>query len=226
MLVYSVLLTVCVVSLTVNTCNLTRLPRSWSWSSLFNICVFHLGLLSAVGRGWVTGMRALLLAFGVLPLLLELFSLWEYRESSGVVFPRACVMSGELAMELWGLSFSEQKAICQHGIRDGYFSHSRDRSTLGTPTWKNSHSKWRERGGESELQRKRAIQRCLFSQSLACSNPACPQRQGIKWFSKHYLITVLSSVVNVESKHWQDVTIELNVCLSSSARLALLARHS
>lgn len=177
----------------------------------------------------VIGMWALLLALGVLPLILELFSLWGYRESSGAVLPRACVMSGELAMELWGLSFSEQKAICQHGIRDGYFSHSRDRSTLGTPTWKNSHSKWRERERgkkETEWQKKRAIQRCLFSQSLACSNPACPQRQGIKWFSKHYLITVLSSVVNVESKHWQDVTIELNVCLSSSARLALLARHS
>lgn len=112
------------------------------------MCVFHLGLLSAVGRGWVTGMRALLLAFGVLPLLLELFSLWEYRESSGVVFPRACVMSGELAMELWGLSFSEQKAICQHGIRDRYFSHSRDRSALGTSTWKKQSQQMEgKRGG-------------------------------------------------------------------------------
>ena len=76
----------------------------------------------------VIGMGALLLAFGVLPLILELFSLWGKRESSGAVLPWACVMSGELAMELWGLSFSEQKAICQHGIRDGYFSHSRDRN--------------------------------------------------------------------------------------------------
>ena len=170
MLVYSVLLRVCVVSITVNSCNLTRLPCSWcvmcvsiiiSTLSVQHVCLSFGSPLCCWTRLVIGLLVALLLAFGGLPLLLELFCLWGKRESSGAVFPRACVMSGELVMALWGLSFSEQKAICQHGIREGYFSHSRDR------------------GGETEWQRKRAIQRCLFSQSLACSNPAWPQRQGI-----------------------------------------------